>query len=293
MADADLTVVTPEEAYLEHAGERLGLRVYDRGDREGLPVLVFWPAMGVPARYYERFCQHLAGEGFPVVVADLRGHGASTPPVSRRSRYGYADLVGRDCDAVLDWVGERYPDQRVALGGHSLGGQLSLLYAAAHGADRVAGVALVAAGIPYYRCYRGVGAVGVLAFTQLAAVVASLWGYWPGHRLGFGGVQARGVIRDWARTARTGTYRIPGAAEDYEARLALMRTPVLAVSVAGDTLTPPATIDHLCEKLTAAPVERWHYTAERAGTRLDHFRWVKAGAPVAARIRAWAEQLPG
>ena len=45
-----------------------------------------------------------------------------------------------------------------------------------------------------------------------------------------------------------------------------MRTPVLAVTVTGDTYTPPGTTGHLVGKLAAAPVTREVHPGP------DHFR---------------------
>jgi predicted alpha/beta hydrolase len=74
-----------------------------------------------------------------------------------------------------------------------------------------------------------------------------------------------------------------------EAALGTVPTPVLAVSVEGDDLTPESTVDHLLAKLRAAPVTREHYSVD--GERLDHFRWVRASAPLAARVAAFAAGL--
>jgi predicted alpha/beta hydrolase len=130
----------------------------------------------------------------------------------------------------------------------------------------------------------------VLPYTQGIAGVAALLRVWPGW--GFGGRQARGVIRDWAYTARTGRFpRLGGA--DAEAAVRGLTTPVLAVSVEGDAYTPAAVMDHLCAKLTGTPVSRVHYTVTEAGGPLDHFRWVRAAGPLADRIADFATGTPG
>jgi predicted alpha/beta hydrolase len=66
---------------------------------------------------------------------------------------------------------------------------------------------------------------------------------------------------------------------------------VLAVDVAHDDLIPPSTVDHLVAKLRTAPVTRERYAV--AGERLDHFRWVRASGPLAARIARYAEGSAG
>jgi predicted alpha/beta hydrolase len=273
-----------EQSYLEHDGQRLGLHTYPEPETPDAPVVVIWPAMGVPARYYRPFAGQLRDHGLAVVVADLRGTGASTPVPSRRSRYGYAELAG-DVGAVLTELKPRLGGRTVLLLGHSLGGQACALYLALEPDHPVDGLVLVAVGLPWYRAYTGPRRRGVLAMTQGIAAVSAVLRVWPGWR--FGGRQARGVIRDWAYTARHG--RFPTlAGTDVEAALARVTTPVLGISVEGDSLTPVATMDRLCAKLSAAPVERDLLTTAQAGSPVTHFTWVRASAPVAARVAEFA-----
>ncbi|MEH0844986.1 alpha/beta fold hydrolase [Micromonospora sp. CPCC 205711] len=277
------------QEFVDVDGARIGVQVYPEPDGPaGAPVVVIWPAMGVRARYYRPFAAALRDAGLAVVVADLRGTGASTPPPSRACRYGYAELAG-DVGAVLDALKPRLDGRTRLLLGHSLGGQAALLHLAVHGADAVDGLALLAVGVPYWRGYPGARGYGVLPYTQGIAAVARALGVWPGW--GFGGRQARGVIRDWAYTARTGRFPVLDGV-DAEAAVRRLDLPVLAVSVDDDQYTPHGTLDHLCAKLTAARVTRQRYTATEAGASLDHFSWIRAGAPLAARVAAFTAALP-
>jgi predicted alpha/beta hydrolase len=282
-----LCAVTSEADYTQDhlevgGGDRIGLHYYPWPEDTSAPVVVIWPAMGTPARYYRHLAAELGAHGLGVLVVDLRGTGASTPRPSRASRYGYADLAG-DVGAVLDLP--ELKGRRVFLLGHSLGGQACVLHLALNPDARVEGLALVAVGLPYYRTYGRRKGLGVLAFTQSIEAVSVLLRVWPGW--GFGGRQARGVIRDWGYTARRGRFPHMGGA-DTEAALAAFRTPVLAVSVDRDQYTPAPTLDHLVGKLGAAPVERVHYTTAEAGAPLDHFVWTRASKPLAALIARFA-----
>ncbi|MGC5329133.1 alpha/beta fold hydrolase [Micromonospora sp. DT62] len=277
------------QEFVEVDGARIGLQVYP--DPEGVadaPLVLITPAMGVRARYYRPFAAALRAAGLAVAVADLRGTGESTPKPSRACRYGYPELAA-DVGAALAALKTRRDGRRTLLLGHSLGGQAALLHLAVHGDHDVDGLALVAVGVPWWRSYPGLRGYGVLPYTQGIAATARLLGVWPGW--GFGGRQARGVIRDWAYTARTGRFpQLDGV--DAEAAVRALRTPVLAVSVDDDQYTPHETVDHLCAKLAAAPVARERYTPAQAGAPMDHFTWVRASAPLAARVARFATDLP-
>jgi predicted alpha/beta hydrolase len=254
----------------------------------GVPraVVVIWPALGVDASYYDPFCERLAALGITAVAVDLRGQGASRPRAGRGTRHGYHELASRDWPSVLDAVRGRVgADVPLYPLGHSVGGQTSVLYLARE-PKSVDGLLLVAAGSVDFRGFGGAARYRVLASTQLVALIATVWGYWPGHRLGFGGRQPARLMRDWARICRTGRFAPAGADIDYEARLGSVTLPVLAVSVAGDHLAPAGAVDKLCAKLPAAEVERWHYHPD-GGDRVDHIRWARRGAGIAERISGW------
>ncbi|MGH3681059.1 MAG: alpha/beta fold hydrolase, partial [Natronosporangium sp.] len=173
----------------------------------------------------------------------------------------------------------------VLLVGHSLGGQACLLHLArSRDPGVVAGLALVAVGLPYWRVYRDRRRLWVLPFTQAIHATATVLRVWPGW--GFGGRQARGVIRDWSFTARTGRFP-PIDGLDLDAAVAAVRVPVLAVSLERDQYTPAPTVDHLVGKLPAAPpVQREHYDGGA-----DHFSWARTAGPIADRVARFAATI--
>ena len=248
--------------------------------------LLYWmPAMGMPARHYLPLAQALAVAGVAVVLHEWRGIGSSDRRAGRDCNWGYRQLLQDDLPAGMAAVRQRWPQARCWLGGHSLGGQLGLLYASLHPHD-FAGMVLVASGAPYWRRFRHGWLIG--AAYALAPWLAALVGHLPGRRIGFGGNEARGVIADWARSGRSGRYAVAGMTEDFERLLAALQLPVLALRLQQDWLGPPASLAWLLGKL--GPAARRVETILRDdldGTPADHFGWMKAPAPVAARIAGW------
>jgi len=123
----------------------------------------------------------------------------------------------------------------------------------------------------------------------LARNITRTLGYFPGHRLGFVGVQPRDVMLDWTHEALTGKYRVLGADTDYERALAAVRFPVLFVSLQGDALVPKSSAEYLARKLTAAPVSCVELDAT-SGVPLHHFRWVKKPAAVLDAVESWVRE---
>lgn len=249
---------------------------------------LYWlPAMGVPARHYLPLARALCAEGIAVVLHEWRGIGSSNRRASRRLDWGYRELLQEDLPAGLRAVSKRWPQARLCLGGHSLGGQIAALFSA--GDRAVIGLVLVASGAPYWRTYRYGGLLG-LSFV-LAPLLARLVGYLPGRRIGFGGNEARGVIADWARTGRSGRYAACGISDDLEQQLAVADHPILALRLDDDWLGPHASLDWLLRKMPRAAKQVDLITAQDLDARTaDHFGWMKVPEPIAARVAQWLSE---
>ncbi|WP_280260990.1 alpha/beta hydrolase family protein [Nocardia abscessus] len=246
------------------------------------PVLVIVPGLGVPAGYYELFASTLAKRGFDVAIGEMRGNGDSRPKPSSSSTFGYHELVAVDFPAIFEVVREQFPDSTPYLLGHSMGGQLGVMYAARI-RGRLGGLILIASGTPYYRGYRGLSSPGMLVGTAAMSLTANLAGFWPGDRVAMGfGRQSKVLISDWARLARTGRFVPVGADIDYEERIARLRLPVLSITMTGDDLTPPSSAEHLLEKLPNAEVTRW-----RQPEPLGHNGWIRQCGSTVDQIEKW------
>jgi len=247
---------------------------------------LYWlPAMGVPAKHYLPFAQALAARGIAVALHEWRGIGSSDRRADRRQDWGYRALLAEDLPAGLAAARAAWPGAPGLAGGHSLGGQLACVHAGLHPAE-VAGLVLVASGAPYWRMFRLGWLIG--AAYGVAPLLAGLFGHFPGRRIGFGGNEARAVIRDWARSGRSGRYAAAGMG-GLEEGMAAFAGPVLALRLRDDWLGPPASLEWLLGKLRSAQITRQVITPHDLGGPADHFGWMKTPQPVAARIADWLD----
>lgn len=244
---------------------------YLPAEAKGTSVLLF-PAMGVPGRAYAKFSNALAGRGHPVFVTDLRGTGESGPPPSRKVDFNYDTYLYSDWPAVITAVRQAMPTGKLTLAGHSIGAQLNLIYSGQNPGAADA-LALMTPNTSYYKCFPGASALRFRFWFHLMPALVSLVGYFPGHRLGFGGKNAAGVIRDWAYTGRTGRFR-GSDGRDLEPAFRDVQTPVAAISFADDALAPRAAADSLLGRLNPALLSRLDIEP-KAGAALGHFGWMR------------------
>jgi predicted alpha/beta hydrolase len=248
--------------------------------------LLFAPALGVPARKYLGFAQALAEQGIAVALHELRGLDTSDWRAGWRKDWGYRELLA-DLSASRAALAAQHPSLRWRLGGHSLGAQLAALSIVQEPAE--SGLAIVASGQPWWRRFPLWKRPFVLGVFLWFRGMSLLCGHFPGETLGFGGREARGVIRDWTRTGISGRYAIRDVEFDFERALSETSGPVLALRMAHDPLVPRGSLDHLLAKLPRARVTRDEIPpAEFERGRADHFAWMKDPGPVVRRIAAWA-----
>ncbi len=252
-------------------------------------VALLIPAMGVAAGYYAKVAESLAERGIAAAVMELRGQGEHETKPAAGVDFGYRQLLG-DLDAALDTLRHEYPGLPTILLGHSIGGHVAMLQVALK-PQSVDAVGLIATATPHHAPYQGAARWKVRLGTRMIRTVSSVLGYYPGHRIGFGGLQPKTLMLEWTDMARSGRYTLEGAAIDIEAALKKLSIPTLALVIEGDEVAPPRACEPIADKLPKDQVD-WVVLGEpRMSARACHHqRWAREPTPVAEEIVAFIER---
>ncbi|HEY5851508.1 MAG TPA: alpha/beta hydrolase [Lysobacter sp.] len=245
--------------------------------------LLWLPALGVAARHYLPFADALAARGIAVFLHEWRGGGSSSLRAGPDSDWGYRELLGNDIPASEVLVARHAPDVVRIIGGHSLGGQLACcrLGLSPATAQRLW---LVASGAPYWRAFP-LRTKWFLPFVyRFLAWLADRNGALPGRRIGFGGQEARGLVRDWSRTGLSGRYAASGLDIDLDAAMAAIEVEAHGIAMDSDWLGPESSLRFLLSKLRHAQTRVDVLDAAALGTRADHYAWMKQPAAVVSRL---------
>jgi predicted alpha/beta hydrolase len=263
----------------------LKLTVDEPAERSACTIVLL-AAMGTPAKYYDRFVTTLVSLGHPVVRVRWRDEDRSFP--IEHPEFGYADLAEVDVPEAVRWTREEFGEDPL-LCGHSLGGQIASIAAAPSGP--IPGIVAIASGTNYWRGsgFRWALGVGIVS-AVVAPLVARIFGYWPGGRLGFGGRQAKTLILDWARLGRTGRFEPSHAKSDLEGNLRNFNGPFLSLTIAGDQYVSKGATESLLVKLSSAHIERKHWRSDEHSHR-GHFGWTRADHGPAEIIHDWTARV--
>ena len=256
-------------------------RLLTRAPDAPVASLLWLPALGVAARHYLPFAEALQARGIAVFVHEWRGHGSSDLRAGRDADWGYRELLESDLPASADGVADVWPALPRIVGGHSLGGQLAAGLRALR-PDVAQRLWLAASGAPDWRAFPPPRRWMLPLAYRFLAWLADRNGALPGRAIGFGGREARGVMRDWSRTGLSGRYAGAGMARDLETALADVAVPVEAVLFEDDWLAPRASLDTLLGKLRPASLRCETLDRTTLGIRADHFAWMRRPEAVAA-----------
>ncbi len=253
-------------------------------------IWLYWcPAMGVTARQYRLFADALAAAGIGVATHEWRGAGSSDQRASRRQDWGYRGLLD-DIDAGVAALRAARPVTTLAIGGHSLGAQLAAL-ALARKPDLADAFVLIGSGTPWWRSFPWWQQPLLLAVFAGFRAVSAMVGWFPGRRFGFAGDEARGVIRDWARTGCSGRYRVHDIDVDFDAALTALAKPGWAAHLHDDHYAPMRSTAELQSRLARMSWQTEHYAAAQfASKQATHFSWMKEPQPVVSALAAWLLQ---
>jgi len=241
-------------------------------------VAVVVPAMGTTASFYQPFAEALVTNGFSVLSPELPGTGASRPRPSRKSNYGYRDLVETYLPEIVNTAKQTARGAPLILMGHSLGAHIGTL-AIASGTVEVDALVTIAGGNIHYRNWNGAGAAKVLFASALFSSLTRVFGYLPGQYVGFGGPQARTLIREWSKIIRTGSFSHIADVSAYSGG-----TPMLAIGIEGDTFAPEksvATLAGILDGDVGIVPKTWKGN--------PHSSWARHPGETVSRVVEWLE----
>lgn len=202
--------------------------------------VVINPATGVLARYYHRYAQFLARQGFDVLTFDYRGIGQSRPKQLRGCRYRWREWGEQDVEAALRLMAGCRRDGPLIVVGHSIGGFLPGL---AENAGMIDRMLTVGAQYAWWGEYAPRHRLRLFAKWHIVMpAMTAFHGYFPGRRLGWLEDLPRGVANEWSFRSRRFELSHPkGERKDVLRRMAAVTAPILAVAVSDDELgTVPA-----------------------------------------------------
>ncbi|MEO7082934.1 MAG: alpha/beta fold hydrolase [Gemmatimonadaceae bacterium] len=257
------------------------------------PAVLINSATGVRRRFYHDFASFLSTKGFVVATYDYRGIGDSRPPSLRGYHATMRDWGTLDLAAMIDWLGDQFPERPVRIVAHSVGGQLLGL---APNADRVTAMLAVGAQSGWWGHWpRPRRYANALLWYVLVPGLSRALGYFPSRRLGLGEDLPAGVALEWARWCRNRDYMVDERGTPLRPYFDRFTGSLLALSIDGDPFAPRASVAALVSWYANASIRLEQIDQSSFGlSRLGHFGFFRAGValPLWSHAASWL-LMPG
>jgi predicted alpha/beta hydrolase len=249
-------------------------------------TIILMAALGVSAKFYRSLAESLQSAGFHVLLLEQRGHGESPVRPSRRASWGFREPLVGEIHAAIAWVREHDGALPLYLMGHSLGGHYASMSVGLD-PDGIDGVILVGCSSPWIGGFEGATRARIKLLHAIIPVTTRALGYFPGDRIGFGGREAGGLMRDWLAYSKTNRYAAAGLSRDLEAGIARYGGPLLSIRLSDDDYAPERGVDAVVRKYADAVVTSRVLGERDLGDVADHFRWARTPGAVVRTVVAW------
>lgn len=226
--------------WLDLEADRMHIRRF--GDPNHVPVLLLHGSLEDGRVFYSRkgkgLAPYLAINGFDVFVPDFRGHGYSTPLVSRNSKYGQHGMIRCEIPAILAAMRKWTGDQPYHIIAHSWGGVLMSACLARH-PELIYGIQ----SITYFGSKRCIHVKNTerrikvdFMWRFLGSILTRMYGYLPAKKLGLGPAnETRAFHRQCMRWAKPSPWTDPLDGFDFgEAAMGTRFPPTWFIAGEGD-----------------------------------------------------------
>lgn len=158
-------------------------------------ILIICSATGVKQNFYKKFSQYLCEHNITVITFDYGGIGGSLKDNIRNVKSSLYDWGYCDLDAVINHCTNNYPNLKLILLGHSIGGQMIGLTEKSVIANKII---LVNAQSGYWGFWTGFQKVKMwLNWNILFPLLINLFGYLPSKRISSMENLPKNVANQW------------------------------------------------------------------------------------------------
>lgn len=255
------------------AGHTITAQVFPaKAESKGICIIA--TATGVAQRLYEDFAHWLTEHNYTAVTFDYDGIGLS---IDRHVKYSKSDKLSwaqQDCPAVLEYVKNEFPGQKITWIGHSVGAHMLGFM---ENTDDISKAITVGAGTGTW-WYNAAPTKRVAWFLWyfLVPATAPIMGYFPGNKLKIMCDLPKGVIMQWRRWCLKKDYAIGYEGDWLKQNFANTKMPMTAIAFSDDDMMSMKNVEMLHGFFTGADKKMVKVKPADIGQkRIGHIGWHK------------------
>lgn len=234
-------------------------------------AVLFNSAMGMPRDFYAPLARFLAQHGIDALAWDYRGVGDSIDGSVANTSASIHDWGERDLPAVIDWLRERYPERRLVIIAHSVGGQILGMTPKTNLADSLV---MIGSQSGYWRLWSGWQQLRIgFIWHVIIPFFSRMRGAFPSRWFGFQVDLPNGVAREWARWGRDPEYLMGRHRRASAVNYSAINRPILNAWISDDDIATHAANRKMLTWYSNAPVTNRDIHPDDFGVdRIGHYR---------------------
>lgn len=236
---------------------------------ESKNTLIISSATGVKQSYYKKFAEFLNEKGISVITFDYLGIGKSLKQPIQELNNNASDWGKTDLTSIIEFSEKAYPESKIILLGHSIGGQLIGLSKSSSIAHKII---LVAAQSGYWKFWEGYERYKLWTYWNIFfPLLIKLYGYLPSKVISGMENLPKNVAKQWENWCLSTNYLFDHIKEQ-DLFYKNITAPLTSISIENDNFAPRKAVDWLTEKYEKADIKRVHLVAKDFNTNdIGHF----------------------
>lgn len=232
-------------------------------------LLIIASASGVKQSFYKKFAEFISDNGISVITFDYSGIGLSLNQPIKLVQTNASDWGKVDLEAVIKYSQQHFPNSKVTLLGHSIGGQI---IGFAKSSSDVQKIILVSAQSGYWKFWKGNEKIKMwVNWHILFPILVKTVGYMPSKKISGMENLPKNVAKQWSSWGRKRNYLFDEASEK-DLFFKNISVKILAISIENDIYAPKEAVDWLTQKYQNASVSKLHLNAKDYNTKdIGHF----------------------
>ena len=232
-------------------------------------AVIIASAAGVLQSFYQKLAQFFQFNGISVITFDFAGVGKSLHGNIKNENSSLTNWGNRNLEAVIKYTIKAFPNHKIILLGHSIGGQLIGLAPSSSLADKII---LVAAQSGYWKFWKGVSKIRMWAnWYLLIPVLIKGFGYLPSKKISRMESLPKSVAEEWAKWCRNSDYLFASFSGN-NLYFDKIKCKLTSISIDDDFFAPKKSVDWLITKFTNASIKRMHFLPENfSALKIGHF----------------------
>jgi predicted alpha/beta hydrolase len=232
-------------------------------------VLIISSATGVKQSFYKKFAEFINGKGISVITFDYLGIGKSLKEPLKKLNNTTVDWSKTDLSSVIDYTQKYYPESKITLLGHSIGGQLIGLSKSSTATHKII---LVAAQSGYWKFWKGFERYKLWIYWKvLFPALIKIFGYLPSKKISGMENLPKNVAKQWIKWCLSPGYLFENIAEE-DLFFKKIKVPLVSISIENDQFAPKEAVDWLTKRYENAEIKRTHLLAKDFNTNdIGHF----------------------